>query len=148
MKRILPLLIVGILVLGGLGAVAVPDEDTTSEILLQPKLEIMIKGGLLGYTVNVKNVGNETIKGTLNMTITTNATIMILGDELSYDSFGYDMDAGEYVKFKWGPVIGFGPATINVEGIFSPGGWGFEAEANGIILLFYVLCSKTTFNIP
>ena len=148
MKRILPLLVISILVLSGLGAVAVPEEDTTPETLLQPELEIMIRGGLLGYTIKVKNVGNEAIKGTLNMTITTNATIMILGDELPYNGFELDINTSTHYIFKWGPVIGFGPATINVEGVFSPGGWGFQGEISVFVLLFYVLCSKTTFNIP
>ena len=146
MRKILPLLVVGILVLGGLGAVATTYNEAPA--YYEPPLEIHIKGGILGYMVTVKNVGNETVSGNLLMNITTDAKSMIIGDELSHDSFEIDIDVGESFRTNWGPVIGFGPATINVEGIFSPGGWGFEAEANGFVLLLFLLVSFDPIPIP
>ena len=47
MKKFLPIVMVGILALGGLGVVATTNEENPNiETLLQPKIEIEIKGNL------------------------------------------------------------------------------------------------------
>jgi hypothetical protein len=58
MKKIFPLIVASIFVLSGLGAVAIPEEQTTPEPLLQPVLEIgTINGGFFKLTVPVENNG-------------------------------------------------------------------------------------------
>jgi hypothetical protein len=140
MKKLLLLLLVSILVLGGFGTVAIPIEKLTEVQPLSiqyPPIEINVRGGLLGYIVTIKNVGNVTFSGKLSMTITTNAMIMIMGDVLSYDNFELDLEVGEYLKFKWGPIIGFGPARIYLESRFrleSGDEYYNSVKANGLIL--------------
>lgn len=140
MKKLLPLLVVSILVLGGLGTVAIPIEKPTEAQPLNiqyPSIEIKVKGGLLGYKVTVRNTGNENFSGKLSMTITTDAAFMIIGDVLSHDSFELDLEAGEYLKFKWGPVIGFGSARINIKlrlTLESGDEYTDSVNANGLIL--------------
>ena len=67
MKRILPLLVVSILVLGGLGAVAVPEEHTTPETLLQPELEIKIIGAKPGEKLYEELMTHEEIRRTIEL---------------------------------------------------------------------------------
>ena len=144
MKKILPLLVVSILVLGGLGAVAIPEEQATPEPLLQPEIKIGIKGEWLGYLVTVTNIGNETINGSINMSITTDAWFMILGSSYSPPEWQIDLNPDETTGLILRPIIGFGPATINVQGIFMPGGWGFGGNTTGFALLFFVVCGLMT----
>ena len=131
---------VSILVLGGFGTVAIPNEKSTEAQPLNiqyPPIEINVRGRLLGYIVTIRNVGNVTFSGELSMTITTYATFMIMGDVLSYDSFELDLETGEYLKFKWGPVIGFGLARINLESrltLESGDEYTDSVNANGLIL--------------
>ena len=154
MKQLLPLLVVSILVLGGFGTVAIPIEKPTEAQPLNiqyPPIEINVRGGLLGYIVTVRNVGNETVNGILNMTITTDATFMIMGDVLSHDSFELDLETGENLKFKWGPVLGFGPARINVEArltLESGDFYDYSGNATGLILGPFVLCGAIPITIP
>ena len=143
MKKILPLLVVGILVLSGLGAVAVPDKHTTPEPLLQPELKIGIRGGFFGYYVTVTNIGNETISGTLNMSITTDTWFMLFDNKTS-TSDDLTLMEDEDIVIQLGLVVGFGPATISVSGIFMPGGWGFSGETTGFVLLIFVVCGLYT----
>ncbi|EMR75360.1 hypothetical protein MBGDF03_00849 [Thermoplasmatales archaeon SCGC AB-540-F20] len=150
MKRIIPIVVVSILVLGGLGAVALPEPEEDIEPLNTEdwKLVIDIKGGFLGYTVTVENVGNETVTGNFSTKIITDMMVGMFGYE--YDTFidPIKFVPNEPIKYRVNPVIGFGPATIKVSGVFSPGGWGFDAEANGFVLLFYVIASFDPITIP
>ena len=64
MRKLLPLLVVSILVSSGLGAIAIPYEKLIADQPLNTQdspIEIIVKGGLLGYKVTVKNVGNESV---------------------------------------------------------------------------------------
>jgi hypothetical protein len=140
MKKLLPLLVISILVLVGFGTVAIPIEKPAEAQPLNIQylpIEINVRGGFLGYLITVRNVGNETFSGKLSMTITTDATFMIIGEVLSHDSFELDLEPGEYLKFKWGPVIGFGPARINLKMILileSGDEYTDSVNANGLIL--------------
>jgi len=152
MKRILPLLVVSILVLSGLGAVAVPDEIESLNIQEDWALEIVVEGWWLGYKVTIGTVVNESVTGDYIINITTNASIMIAGRERGYDLINLTLDEPEFpIIPHLKPVIGFGLATINISVVFTHENdeeYPFEAEVKGFVFLFYVLCSKTTFNIP
>ncbi len=142
MKKLIPLLVVGILVLSGLGAVAVPEKESLNKQEWAFKIEA--EGGFLGYEVTVTNVGNETINGSLNISITTDAWFMLLGEQVvPTHPFEWDLvpDASETRYLR--PVIGFGPATINISGVFTHeigGEYPFVEETGGIIWLIYVTC--------
>ena len=113
MKELLPLLLVSILVFGGLGAIANPVEkaNETQPLNTQvPLIGIEVKGGFLGYKINI-TVLNPLYNSTLELTITTKALFMILGEEL-----GWLKDYPDFLNVKkMGPVFGFGPARINLE---------------------------------
>jgi hypothetical protein len=143
MKQILPLVVISILVLGGLGAVAVPEEHNTPEPLLQePQLEVLIEGGFLRYIVTVTNVGDETFNGTLNFSINTDAWVMFSGDKIMPPTFELVLDPTESFITKWGAVIGFGPANVSVNGVVEDLDYWkieFETKTTGFILLFFVI---------
>ena len=159
MKKIIPILVLCILVISGLGAVAVQDEKyiENKPLIKQDWLfEIEFKGGFyksgFGYIVTIKNIGNESVTGDISIYITTDAWIMLLGT----DHFGFHIDSVEYIPedtqiYPFQPVRGFGPANINLSGVFTNEigeEYPFEAEVEGFVFLFFVLCGKTTLNIP
>ena len=153
MKKLIPILIVGVLLISGLGAVAIASENRMQNKPMSEEdweLVIDIKGGFFGYSVRVTNEGNETVSGNLTIDITTDATIMLLGNELTETPDVIEaLEPGEYISFTMRPVIGFGPALINIEGVFeTPDVYPFETEANGFVLLFFVQCSVTPIVIP
>lgn len=154
MKKILPLLLVSILVISCLGAVAVQEEK---HIVNKPlntqdwKLEIKVTGVTLGYTVIVTNVGNKTVNGTVNITITTDAWFMFLGGSSGMVTPPWKISLGQGTEFKLKPVIGFGLATINVSGVFThetDGEYPFQKETKGFVLLFYVIVGLELILIP
>jgi len=147
MRKLLPLLVVSILVFGGLGTVAIPIEKLTEAKPLKAEdspVEIVIAGGLLGYKVKVTNVGNETLENvSLNMTITTNATFMIFGEELdsSRDFGNIEPDASKIFWMR--PALGFGPAAINVSCSLGYGDGPideYSGNTTGFVLLIIVRC--------
>ena len=145
MRKLLPLLVVSILVFGGLGTVAIPIEKPTEAEPLNTdgvNLTIEVKGGLLGYKVTITNTGNETIENiSINMTIKTDAWIMIKGDILNFSETIGDLFYRGIVEFNMRPVLGFGPATINVEGKIEIDDLkilGFTGNTTGFVFLFYV----------
>jgi len=147
MKKLLPILVVSILVLGGLGAVAIPNRGQIENKPLNTgdwALEITVKGGLLGYTVNVSNVGNESVTGNLSMAITTDTWITIIGNKL-YCVLENPPIVDNY-SFKMSPLIAFGPAKINISVNFTEIATGNPIEGwdltKGFVLLFYVLCDE------
>jgi len=123
---------------------------TIVDQIASPELEIVVKGGLLGYTYTITNVGEEWITGNFTINIFTDAAFMFLGRELSGSPDCCEkLPPGESVEFRIGPVLGFGPAVINIEGIFeTPDVYPFETEANGFVLLFFLSCDAIPINIP
>ena len=140
MKKLLPLLVVSIFVFGGLGAIATPVEKPTETqpLNIQPPLiTIEVKGGFLGYKINI-TVPYPLYNSTLELTITTKAIFMILGEEL-----GWLKDYPDYRNIKkMGPVFGFGPARINLKSILrleNGNEYSDSMNANGLILGPFVL---------
>ncbi|UCF11827.1 MAG: hypothetical protein JSW06_07200 [Thermoplasmatales archaeon] len=112
-------------------------------------IEIEVKGGLLGYKVTLRNIGNETVNGSLIMNITTNSLFMIVGRKVGFEPTDWHAEQlapGEEILRNLRPLLGFGPAVITIEGVFNKVGMGtwddcpnipFELESKGFVLLFY-----------
>ena len=164
MRKMIPLLVVSILVLSGIGAVALPSEEQIENKPLIKQdwlLEIEFKGGLdykgrFGYTVTIENIRNESVYGDISIYISTDAWIMFLGT----DHFGFHIKNVTYIPedpqvYPFQPVRGFGQAIINLSGVFTHYDiygehmkYPFEAEIKGFVFLFFVLCGKTILKIP
>jgi len=152
MKKILQILVVSILLLSGIVAVAKTNEEQIENKPLIIKdwiIEIKVKGALLGYQATVENMGNETVNGSLTMNITTDAWIMLLGRNLKFPLCPHhiDLSPGEKESYNPGPVIGFGPATITIDGEFAFEGpaepYPFETIGSGFIFLIFTTCDTT-----
>ncbi len=157
MRKIVPLFIIGVFLLSGIQAVAIPDENVVEKNLLATEdigLEIILKGGLFGYHLTVENTGTEPIIGNLTMNITTTAWIMLKGQTIQYPLCpqNLDLSPGEKEPYNPGPVIGIGPATITIKGEFiadsSSEPYLFETTINGFIFLFYSTCDTATISLP
>lgn len=154
MKKLLPLLVVNILVLSGIGAVALPNMKQIDNEPLNTRdwdLEIEIKCGLFGYEVNVTNKGDKTFKGSLKLNITTTAWIVIVGDYYEWAIPNFNLDPLDSIEHKMKPVIGFGPSRITISGIYNcinctlqP----FKLTEPGFVFLFYISCATSPIVIP
>jgi hypothetical protein len=153
MKKILPLLVIGIFVLSGLGAVAIPDEkqNVNKPLTTQDwELDIKAKGGFLGYTISLSPSDPPPPNGTCTININTDAWITLLGKKLSLEE-ELIWNPGEVEELNMRPIIGLGPATVSmdVEYEISPGNSTVgEATTDGFVLLFYVFCEGTTIHLP
>ncbi len=103
-------------------------------------IEIEVKGGFLGYKINI-TVLYPLYNSTLELTITTKATFMILGEEV-----GWLKDYPDFLNCKkMGPVIGFGPARINIEArlrLENGDEYYASVNVNGLILGPFVLVEQ------
>jgi hypothetical protein len=114
-------------------------------------IKIEVKGDLLGYKVTLTNIGKETINGSLIMNITTDAWFNIMGRKLAFPHTYFcaeQLAPGKGMFRNLGPVLGFGPAIIAIDGVFHRVGmdtWDdcpvvpFGQEIKGLILLFFPL---------
>ena len=155
MVKIFPILGVCFLLLGGLGAVALPTEKNILETPIDTDdwlLEIKIVGGFLGYKVTVENVGSEQVCGDLDISIKTNASFIILGERLKFAADDLTITPTEFYSYKMRPVIGFGPAPISATIEFRPKneyfGYAVRTETEGYVYLFYVDCEEILNIIP
>ena len=154
MKKLLPLFVVSILVLGGIGAVAIPCEKPIENQPLSSKqslLEINVKGGFLGYKVTVTNVGNVSINGTMNMTITTNARVILSGGTLSLPGWNFGLAVSNSASTKLKPIFGLGRTNVTVSGevvLANIGTFQFSSWGTGFLFLIYVSCNIPTIPIP
>lgn len=147
MKKILPFFVVSILVLNGLGVIAIPSDKQVEVKPLNIKdwpIEIKVTGGLLGYKVTLINVGNRPVSGNFSMTITTDARIMLLGEELELNAVDFECDIDELKEFWMRPVLGFGDSHLEQDVVMNLTGnpyWErYKGETNGFVLLFFVFC--------
>jgi hypothetical protein len=154
MRKLLPLLVVNILVLGGLGTVAISIEEQIEDNPLNtqnPLIEIKVKGGFLGYKVTVTNVGNASVNGHLNMTITTHAPFMPIGGQLSLPGWTFNLGVSNSASTRVWPAIGFGSANITVSGeavLVNVGTYQYSAWTTGFVYLIYISCTMPTIPIP
>ena len=145
-KIILPILAIGILVLSGLGASAIPNENQmkTNPLNMDDlKLEIVVKGGILGYKATVTNVGTVPVEGELSIKITTDAKIMLLGRNLELPLEDLRLPPDESIEYNLRPVLGLGSAIITISVAMAAGGVVHTADAQtqGSVFLFYVRCN-------
>jgi len=158
MKKILPLLAISILVLSGLGAMALKDGIYTTPKQLSKiyENEIIVEGGLSGYTVTLSNARDHLLIGNISINVSTNSWFMIAGKELRMGPEQFNITPGESLVFKLRPVIGFGPAKIQISGrvdmdccppthIYT---YNFDSVADGFVLLFFVTCKTIPINLP
>lgn len=154
MRKLLPLMVVSIFVLSGLGAVAIQDEQQIENqpSNIQPHLlEINVNGVFLGYKVTITNVGNVTINGTINMTITTNAPFIPMGSVLSLPGWNFGLTVSNSASTFLRPAIGLGPVNVTVSGevvLANIGTFQYSAWGTGFIFLIYILCTIPTITIP
>ena len=156
MKKIIPFLIIGILILSGIGAVALPSEKQIENKPLigqDFELEILVEGGTFGYKVTFTNMGPEPINVSITMNIVTDAWFMFLGGDMisTCPEDGYlGLDPGGYETFDMKPLFGFGPATISISGtvFVDPTEFDFEVETTGFVFLIIVSCEVTPINLP
>ncbi|UCF50611.1 MAG: hypothetical protein JSU91_03780 [Thermoplasmatales archaeon] len=147
MKKILTLLIIGILILIGFRAIAIPHEKLTENkpLNLNPlQLEIVIEGGFLGYIISIINSGTERITGNITIEIITEAMVVVFGANLSNESsFNIDPLKGTF-NFKLQPLIGFGSATCYISGVVQIDDieYPFETVTNGYAFIIFLICDE------
>ena len=135
MRKILPLLVVGIFVCSGLGAVAIPFENKSNARVLQPQLEATAICGW-GILVTIKNVGTETFQGdiTCRLDIDVPSFITISGHKWEYN--GWTLEPGASILVR-GRVFGFGPATISMDLDYGQG--VITGNTTGYMILFFII---------
>lgn len=153
MKKFLTVLVIGFIILISFRSLALPQEILIEDNLIEMEeinLEINIEGGFLGYTVTLINTGPDQIKGNFSIELSTDAMVVFFGDTLSHESYinlnpliGVDI-------FKIQPVIGFGSATISVNGSLKTevDEYPFETSFSGYAFVIYVLSDIETIEVP
>jgi len=109
MKKIIPILIVGILVLGGLEAAAVPNNKKTPLSTIIPEVNVKIKKGIgFGVVAIINWTGNLTEEIQIKFTI--EASVMILG-QASIKMFNPQPEPpGKMVQIRSNFILGLGYA--------------------------------------
>ncbi len=143
MKKILPLLVVSILTLSGLGAVATTSEKKTTSQTLQPELLVDFTGGF-SVTVFIVNIGREPYKTETNIMIFINAPIMLVG-QVSILSVPLPILPSYLVYVDSGLVLGFGKCTVTVSiDLDKDGTINAEGSADGFMLGPFILIRNST----
>ena len=77
---------------------------------------------------------------------------MLIGEELSLEGWDIALDPPNPDSRNLMGVLGFGPATITVSGVFFPGWppseWHYSGNATGFVFLIYVFASCETLPTP
>jgi len=158
MKKLLPLLVVIILVINGIGAVAVFNDkqmENKPQSTQEWKLKIKVKPRLFGYTVIISNDGTETLKGNLTITIGTHWTLgmVLLGREFIWPEdkpYDMNMEPGKSLTIKLEPILGFGLITIVMDAVLltDEGDYINSVEANGFMFLIMAFFNCEPLIIP
>ena len=156
-KKIVTFMMLGIFILPILGTVVISDEKQILQSHLATQdwgIEIVVDGWGLGYKVMIGILMNETVTGDYTINISTDARFILVGRTLGYELINLTLDEpgfpiGPHLK----PIIGFGPATINISiniSLTDPvvDHYLFQKQIKGFLLFFYVYCPKTIFTIP
>ena len=100
-KKLLPVLVVGILVLVGFGAAATPIEKNT---VSQPELSVKVRGGI-GITLTIENIGDADATEVFSHVISIGVT---MPGSMAYSKQSGTIAPGESVKVKYIRNFGFG----------------------------------------
>lgn len=143
MRKIIPLIIIGFLMLSGIGVTAIQEEKgIIHEPLMQPQLEIIARGGL-GVTINVLNHGTVPFEEPITINVTINAPLMIIRAKNNLH-INPPIPAGGSVTNSTGFVLGFGLCVVNI--VAEIGGTPNVYEGNATGLVFWPLVIiKTTY---
>jgi len=153
MKRIPIVLILFLMLICGFRTYAIPQDLTFEKNPLNmPEftLEIIIEGGILGYSATVINTGPEQVKANLTINISTDAMFVIFGETLSIEKY-IDLNPITGIEtFKLLPMIGFGSASISISGFLKYGNVNYPIEeiASGYAFVVYILCDETIIYLP
>ena len=113
MKRIITLLLVGLLALCELQAAATSDDRIdVNSLAVQPEVVVTVRGGF-GVTVAIINYGNTSIENVGNITVTIRATILLRGG-YSILQTPISIPPDSSVSQGTGLVLGIGHCTVKV----------------------------------
>ena len=141
MKKIYPILIVGILVLSGLGAVGIPIEETVANVSEpKPELNVEVKGGL-GITLTIENIGDADATDVFSHVISIGVT---MPGPMAYSKHSGTLAPGESITVRYIRNFGFGLGIfadspyINVHAGCDEGA-GVDFKVNASIIFIYIL---------
>jgi len=152
MKKVLLVIVLCTLILGGFRSFAIPNNSYIEKGPLNMQgfaLEIKIEGGFFGYSVTVTNTGAEVIKGNLSLNITTETMLVIFGETLSKE-IELDLNPISGMEnFNLKPLIAFGSSTITISGVFNNGQMQYPINniTSGYAFVVFILCDETTIKI-
>jgi hypothetical protein len=133
MKKIIPILLVGILIFSGLGAVASSNNIESGIKGSQAQIQAEAKCGF-GVKVTITNVGTETFEGDILCNLTISGLIY---KKSSYHNYrGFDLSPGESLKFRE-LKAGIGPTTVTLKVDWGEG--EVSGSTNGFMFLFLIL---------
>jgi len=153
MRKILTVIVIITIILGGYNTIAIPNDKIIENISLNLQdfaLEIVIEGGFLGYSVTIINNGMEQVEGNFTIEILTDSMVVLFGANLSADVPINLNPLNNIESFKLQPLIAFGSTTISVSGIFQTEGgeYPFTTIASGYAFVIYFICEKTSIYLP
>ncbi len=155
MKKLLPLLVVVILVMGGIGAVAVSNDkkmENKPQITQEWELEIKTKAKLAGYKLTLSSQGTENVKGNLTVTVATHGKTL-MGKEFIWppdEFYDINMAPGESETIQLGPLLGIGSIKVVTDAVIltDEGEYLKSVEAEGFLLLILPFISMDPLILP
>lgn len=152
MKKLLPILIISILIISGIGISAAP---VKKDLEIKPQntedwnLELTVKGGLFGYTATVTNTGTASISGNLTIQVHSEPKLVLLGKDLETIN-DVNLSPEDTLKYNLRTVFGIGSGFMNFDVVFiTDTDTYIESERTDLFVLFiYCKCNTTTINLP
>jgi hypothetical protein len=140
-KKIYPILIVGILVLSGLGAVGIHIEETVANVSEpMPELNVEVKGGF-GITLTIENIGDADATDVFSHVISIGVT---MPGPMAYSKHSGTLAPGESITVRYIRNFGLGLGIfadspyINVHAGCDEGGW-VDFTVNASIIFFLIM---------
>jgi hypothetical protein len=134
MKKLIPILVVSVLILGSFSAVASSINTKTNDNTIGSQAEIQAEAWCgLGVRVRIKNVGTETFEGSIRCNVSING--LIYGKSKHFNHPNIVLQPGKavwHILFK----IGFSPVTVRLD---LDCGQGFISNSSkGFLILYYI----------
>ena len=155
MKKMLPLLVVIILVMSGIGAIAVSIDKKMGndpQNIQEWELEIKTKAKLSGYKLTLSSQGTENVKGNLTVTVGTHGKTL-MGKEFIWppdEAYDINMAPGESETVQLGPLLGIGSIKVVVDAIIltDEGEFLKSVETEGFLFLIFAFFSMDPLILP